>query len=123
MILPRRQLTFAFQFLFYVACLVVLAVALAPITGDGGAGVDKLQHLGVFYGLTLLALLAYPRRNLLVLIAGLAVFGAAIEVLQGLAIFARDRDAADWVADMLGVGLAAAPLWPAAWRRAARTAQ
>lgn len=122
MSLSRNVLTAALLALFYLACLIVLAVALAPVQGQSGSGVDKLQHLAAFYGLTLLALAAHPKRRLIVIAAGLAAFGALIEVLQGLAIFARDRDIADWVADMTGVALAMAPLLPAAWRRAARGA-
>ena len=101
MIVTHHRVTLLLRIAFYLACVVVLIVALAPVTGPAGTGVDKLQHLGVFYGLTLLALVAHPRRNLLILAAGLSLFGALIEALQGLAIFARDRDIADWVADRL----------------------
>lgn len=112
----HRQFTFALRVLFYLVCATVLAVALAPVSGEAGSGVDKLQHLGVFYGLTLLALAAHPRRKVFFLAAGLAAFGALIEVLQGLPFFSRDRDIADWIADLVGVAMALAPLLPAVWR-------
>lgn len=107
----------ALRVLFYAACAIALAVALAPVSGEAGSGADKLQHFAAFYGLALLGLIAHPRRSVFVLAIGLALFGGLIEILQGLPIVARDRDLADWVADILGVAMAVAPLSAVAWRR------
>lgn len=84
---------------------------------------DKAEHFIAFYGLTGLAVAAFPRRNLLLVAALLSGFGALIEFVQGLDIVRRDRDFWDWVADTLAIGAALAPMALVWWRALARGAQ
>jgi hypothetical protein len=77
---------------------------------------DKAEHFIAFYGLTGLAVAAFPRRNLFILAALLSGFGAFIEYVQGLDIVHRDRDFWDWIADTIAIGAALAPMILVWWR-------
>ncbi len=81
---------------------------------------DKAEHFMAFYGLTGLAVAAFPKYNLLVIAALLSGFGALIEFVQGLAIVHRDRDFWDWVADSIAIAAALSPMILVWWRREAR---
>ncbi len=67
---------------------------------------DKAEHFLAFYGLTGLAVAAFPRRNLFIVAALLSGFGAFIEYVQGLETVHRDRDFWDWVADTIAIAAA-----------------
>jgi hypothetical protein len=84
---------------------------------------DKAEHFLAFYGLTGLAVAAFPRRNLFVLAALLSAFGAFIEFVQGLSIVHRDRDFWDWLADTVAIGAALAPMILVWWRRVVKSGQ
>jgi hypothetical protein len=84
---------------------------------------DKAEHFLAFYGLTGLAVAAFPRRNLFILAALLSGFGAFIEFVQGLDIVRRDRDFWDWVADTIAIGAALAPMILVWWRGVVRSGQ
>ena len=99
----------ALVFTFYSAVIPpARAVQLVPW--------DKAEHFLAFYGLTGLAVAAFPRRNLLMIAAILSFFGALIEFVQGLDIVHRDRDFWDWVADTLAICAALAPMLLVWWR-------
>lgn len=113
---------------FLGAAGFALYSALTP--SDGASSLfpwDKLAHFAAFYVVTLLALPAFPRANLLVIAAGLLGLGVAIEFLQMLPGVNRDADWKDVVADGAGIAAALAPV--TAWRlrglgvRPARTAE
>jgi hypothetical protein len=80
---------------------------------------DKAEHFIAFYGLTGLAVAAFPRRNLFLIAGLLSGFGALIEFVQGLPIVHRDRDFWDWVADTLAIAAALSPMILVWWRREA----
>src|SRR5947208_4584957 len=82
---------------------------------------DKAQHFIAFYGLTGLAVAAFPRRNLFWIAVALSGLGALIEVIQGLPTVNRDRDVWDWVADNAAIAAALSPMLLVWWRREART--
>jgi hypothetical protein len=84
---------------------------------------DKAEHFIAFYVLTGLAVVAYPKRNLLVLAALLSAFGALIEIVQGLPMVHRDRDFWDWVADTIAIASALAPMALVWWRGQVRSGQ
>jgi hypothetical protein len=84
---------------------------------------DKAEHFLAFYGLTGLAVAAFPRRNLFILAALLSGFGAFIEYVQGLDVVHRDRDFWDWVADTIAIGAALAPMILVWWRGVVRSGQ
>jgi hypothetical protein len=102
----------AFVFTFYSAVIPPShAIQLVPW--------DKAEHFIAFYGLTGLAVAAFPRRQLIVIAVLLSAFGALIEFVQGLPMVHRDRDFWDWVADTLAIVAALAPMLLVWWRRAA----
>src|ERR1700712_1325943 len=84
---------------------------------------DKAEHFIAFYGLTGLAVAAFPKHKLLVIAALLSGFGALIEFVQGLPIVHRDRDFWDWVADTTAIIAALSPMILVWWGRAARPAR
>lgn len=63
---------------------------------------DKFEHIGAYLLLTAWFSAAYPKRWLWIA-AGFAIFGGAIEILQGYT--GRDPDWFDWFADSIGAGL------------------
>jgi hypothetical protein len=100
---------------FLVTLTVVLVLALSPGWFLQGLGLgftshhDKLNHAAAFAVLAVLGSFGWPEHRTK-LIVFLAFTGAAIELLQGTHLIARDMDILDWVADCAGVacGLTAA---------------
>lgn len=78
---------------------------------------DKIQHMLAFFTLGTLAAAGWRGRGAGWLLAGLAVFGAAIEVFQMVPALHRDAEFVDWVADMgaaaIAIGLARLVVWGA----------
>lgn len=83
---------------------------------------DKAQHALTFTVLGIWGLMVYPLRPWRVLL-GLMCFGGAIEIAQALTSW-RFAEWHDWLADALGLALAAALAWGPrrrvafAWHRA-----
>ena len=114
---PSRIAAFLAQLAFWGAAAVTLFLAVKPETGEPPLiPWDKAAHFLAFYVLTLLAAAAFPRRPLLLLAIALSAYGAAIEVIQGLPMVARDSSFWDWVADTVAVGAALLPLLVPRWR-------
>src|SRR5271169_3132018 len=84
---------------------------------------DKAEHFIAFYGLTGLAVAAYPKRNLFLIAAILSAFGALIELVQALPIVHRDCDFWVWVADTTAIIAALAPMLLVWWRRQVSSGQ
>ncbi len=91
---------------FWAATLFAFVMAALPqpprVPGDPP---DKILHIIAFAVLAALASLAYRRTNKLVLLAGLSLFGALIEIVQLVPSLHRDGDIVDWIADSLSAGL------------------
>lgn len=87
---------------FYLALLVTFVMAIVPhppqLPGDPG---DKVQHIVAFATLSVLASVAYPKRPWVVLLAGLGMFGALIELVQAIPALNRDSDIVDLLADLV----------------------
>jgi len=66
---------------------------------------DKLQHIAAFVTMSALGAWGYPRSGLLKLLAGLSLFGVAIEFFQAIPALHRDSDVWDWVADTAAVSI------------------
>ena len=84
---------------------------------------DKAEHFIAFYALTGLGAAAFPRRRLWVIAVLLSLFGALIEIVQGLPSVHRDRDFWDWVADTLAILAALSPMLLVWWRGQVRASQ
>ncbi|KPF61796.1 hypothetical protein [Porphyrobacter sp. AAP60] len=95
-----------FQLLFWSALVFafVMASLHQPPSIPGNPG-DKLLHVIAFVVLAGLAAFAYPRLRLVFIFAGLAVFGGAIEVVQGIPQVGREPSWADWLADVGAAGV------------------
>jgi VanZ family protein len=97
---------------FWLALAAALFVALAPSRlSASDFGSDKIMHFTAFFALSVLACLAYGVRRPILLGVGLSAFGALIEVLQGLPLFHRDADVADWLVDTLAVVMVVSIAW------------
>ena len=98
---PRR-----WRLLFWGACVYALVMALLPhpprLPGDPS---DKIQHIIAFAVLAALGRLAYRQASVLLLLAGLSLFGAAIELLQTIPGLNRHGDPLDWLADTASAAL------------------
>jgi VanZ family protein len=66
---------------------------------------DKVVHVALFFGFAMLWLALYPARRLAIVLAGLGL-AVAIEVLQHTLPIHRSGDAADVLADAVGLALA-----------------
>jgi len=66
------------------------------------AGFDKVVHAGLFIGWTVLWLLAFPKKALLIVVLGF-LYGLSLEFYQQLLPFDRTFDWWDAVADAVGV--------------------
>lgn len=91
--------------IFVMALAITLALALMPLRlQDGGwEHGDKLLHATTFAVLATVAWLGWPQRHRAIA-AGLAFYGIAIEVLQGMTP-TRHASVADFVADGVGIAL------------------
>lgn len=87
-------------------CAAILALALMPMSGAPGApGADKIVHAVAFAGLGgWFGALSTDHRQLTAVGLALLVFGAAIELLQGMVGW-RDASLADLAADVAGLVL------------------
>ncbi|GEL18546.1 VanZ family protein [Pseudonocardia asaccharolytica] len=101
------------RLVFFAAVLVSLFVLFLPASGvpSGFPGSDKLVHVAVFGALAFtgrLAVVPLPG-----LVAGLAGYAIASEVLQGTLLIGRSAEVLDVLADGIGiaVGLLLARRW------------
>ena len=98
--IPRKLLVAS----FWLACIVIAVLALLPATMPlPSTGWDKSNHALAFVALAWLGCACWPAVTWRV-IAGLAVYGGAIEIAQ---TFTETRmgEWADWIADLAGLAL------------------
>jgi VanZ family protein len=94
----------AARVLLAVAVVASLVGALWPDpSSDRVFKSDKVLHMVAFATLAVLAAFSFPRTKIIKLVIWLSIFGALIELLQGLPIIGRDADAMDWLADTAAV--------------------
>jgi hypothetical protein len=106
----------ALRIVFWVAAIFAFVMAVLPHPPElPGHPSDKIQHVTAFVTLGLLAGLAYPSNTPLQLVLRLSLFGAVIELVQGIPAIHRDSSALDWIADTIACGLILAGV--AWWRR------
>ena len=89
---------------FWTAALFAFVMALLPKPPQlPGSPTDKVQHIIAFATLAILASAAYPRLRWWRILAGLAAFGAVIEICQAIPMLNRTASWADWIADCAAV--------------------
>ena len=115
---PRFTQTRCLAALWLLAILVTTALCLIPAEQIPSAVSfwDKAQHALAFAALAGLGLWAWPQRWGWVM-GLLAAHGGLIEVLQAKFTTTRQGEWGDWLADVLGVALAALVAWALAWWR------
>lgn len=95
------------KLVFYSAAAFAFIMAVLPhpprLPGDPP---DKVLHVLAFLALGGLAAVAFPRRSILWLTVALAIFGAAIELIQTIPALHRDSEIADLAADVVAALLA-----------------
>jgi VanZ family protein len=97
---------------FWAATAFSFVMAILPHPPEvPGEPNDKVEHIVAFATLAALASFAYPRVALTRLLVGLSLFGALIELVQGIPAIGRDRDVWDWVADTVAVAAVLALVW------------
>ncbi len=99
------MITHLFQLLFWSALIFAFVMASLPqpppVPGEPG---DKVQHILAFLVLAALAALAFPTVRVVILFAGLAAFGGAIELVQSIPSLGREPSWLDWLADIVAAG-------------------
>ena len=88
------------RLLFFALAGLILCAALMPDPGDGVSLGGPVLHALAFAALAVFASVLWPRGSPIVLVAGLVVFGASIELLQGWMALGREADWSDWFADV-----------------------
>lgn len=89
---------------FWAAFLFTFIMATLPHPPTIIETGDKVKHMMAFATLSLLGLVAWPRRSGLVAV-GLLLYGAVIEWVQAIPVLHRDSDIHDWYADALAIGV------------------
>lgn len=108
--IPRMSANTFWKYSFWTSAAAVLVLSLAPTTAElPTTGWDKSNHFIGFFALAVFGLRGYPKHSI-ALLAGLAMFGGLIEILQSFTTYRR-ADWADWIADDLGVVAGYALSW------------
>lgn len=91
--------------LLFAFALVMAVLPKPPQTPIDSLG-DKFAHMLAFATLAGLAALAWRQTSRWTIMLRLALFGAAIEVVQAIPKLHRTADLRDWVADCAAIALA-----------------
>lgn len=99
--------------LIFIICFVILTylllIEMTP-ADEGFIYKDKVQHVIAFAGVTFWGLLAFQAHRMAVVL-GLSLFGALMEVVQGIMTTTRQPSVHDWFADLVGIALAWGMVW------------
>lgn len=108
---PRRTPLLRVAFCAALLAVFVLALLPAPYEPKLFSWQDKVEHLLIFSGITLLGRAAWSH-HFGAAAGGILLYGAAMELAQSLTTY-RLGDVRDWVADAIGVAVAAmlARIW------------
>ena len=89
---------------FWAALCFAFVMAVLPHPPQlPGEPNDKVQHIIAFATLAALGSFAYFSAPIVRLLIGLSLFGALIEVVQGIPALHRDSDVMDWIAETAAV--------------------
>ena len=93
--------------LFVLAFMTVTVVSLIPTETPSSAGhFDKVMHLVSYFVLTMLTLFAVRSPRLTVVFLAVSLYGALIEIAQGQIGTGRSPSLGDFLANLIGAGLA-----------------
>lgn len=90
-------------FALALALLFYLALIPGPDIVQFVSWQDKIEHAAAFAALSVLGWLGWPR-HVWRIAAGLLLYGALIELAQGLTAY-RFADFYDWLADAVGIAI------------------
>lgn len=93
------------RILFWATAIFAFVMAVLPHPPNIEHVSDKIQHVAAFTTLTVLAVAAYPRTELLRIAERLTLIGAVIEVVQSIPALHRDCDIRDLLTDCLAIGV------------------
>jgi hypothetical protein len=98
------MINFFIKVIFWTTSTIAFIMALvpAPVLINVESG-DKFLHMIVFFGLTILAGIAYPFYSICRILVSLSILGALIEIFQLIPSLHRDGDVFDWFADVFAV--------------------
>jgi VanZ family protein len=116
----RHALGWALKVVFLICLLIVITALLLPASIlDGKSSPvpwDKANHFIAFYGLTLIAIAAFPSEKLRYVSLRMACLGFATEAVQPLV--GRETSLADGMANTLGILAVTIPIALSRWRTA-----
>lgn len=99
-----QQLRHLMPYIFWTLVTIVgmfMLIELAP-KENPIKHLDKIQHALVFLIISVAGCLAF-KNKISLLIVGLTIFGAVMEVLQATLTTTRTGDIKDWLADIAGI--------------------
>lgn len=102
-------------------CIAVFSPDDTSVGRSGLTPWDKADHFIAFYGLTLIAIAAFPNLQLRYLVLTMTTIGFVIESVQPLV--GRETNFADGVANTFGVLAATTPVALSRWRRLMKSFQ
>lgn len=91
----------------YLTYLLLIELAPEPMKYEYQ---DKIQHVVAFCGVAMFGLLGFPSMRWWI-VAGMAGYGALMEVMQKLLTTTRHASITDWFADVAGILLAWVLVW------------
>lgn len=92
------------QGLVVLIALFIAVQSLTPSVSVGGSIYsDKVVHAVAYFGLTALAIWAWPRVGMIKIAAATFLFGTAIEFIQGMFIMGRTGSFWDGAANLFGI--------------------
>lgn len=101
------KLQAAMPYLFAISIIFTTFLMLIELAHSQGGWPywDKVQHILVFMALAILGIAGFSKKVAWVC-AGLMIYGAGIEYLQGILTISRLASVGDWLADIVGIMLA-----------------
>lgn len=99
---------FFFKLLAVLFAVAILYLSLQPANGiSGPLYADKVQHALAYAGLTVLTALGWPKTRLPGVVIMAIIFGAGVEIAQGLGGQGRMMSVYDAIANGAGASFAA----------------
>jgi len=100
----RDVLHFVFLITFFITLFAIVMASLSPpdVIKPYIRYSDKVLHFSAYFGISFLALGAFPKTHLVIIFIGLSLTGAGVEILQESMGLGRSASLGDIVANCLG---------------------